>query len=342
MVHYGVGQHAVSIDPPNLINAVKWIWLSVPFSTMSACFGKVSIALLLIRILDNRNKGYIYFLWVMIVLLILINIILSVVTFAQCKPVTYLWDQLNPMATYKGRCWDPSIQKNYGYFQGGKSTVLASIRQNPFTNSSLAFSAWSDLVLALLPILIIKDLQIEMRLKAALMVAMSMGVIATAAAIVKTTELRNLATPDFTYNASNLVYWFISENWLIIIAACIPTIGPLYFVILGKRTAESFAAPSKSGRSTYTGRLWKFTHLSSWKLRSFWTSNSGSGSSSGQSRTSAMEKGYPSSQNMNSYVNKSRNVDEQTQHSKTELVGPSARPSSAGITKTVSTKVTSS
>jgi hypothetical protein len=130
MEHYGVGQHAVYIDPPNLINAVKWIWLSTPFSTMSACFGKVSIALLLMRILGNRNKSYTYFLWVMIVLLVLVNVFLSVITFAQCTPVTYLWDQLNPMATYKGTCWDPNIQKYYGYFQGGKSISPAGI-SNP-------------------------------------------------------------------------------------------------------------------------------------------------------------------------------------------------------------------
>jgi cell division protein FtsW (lipid II flippase) len=123
MVHYGVGQHAAYIDPPNLINAVKWIWLSTPFSTMSACFGKVSIALLLMRILGTRKKRYTYFLWVLIVLLILINIFLSVITFAQCTPVAYLWDQLNPMVMYKGKCWDPNIQKYYGYFQGGKSNV---------------------------------------------------------------------------------------------------------------------------------------------------------------------------------------------------------------------------
>jgi hypothetical protein len=122
MVHYGVGQHAVYIEPPMLIKAVKWIWLSTPFSTMSACSGKVSIALLLMHILGNRNKSYTVFLWILIVLLVLVNVFQSVVTFAQCTPVTYLWDQVSPMATYKGTCWDPNIQKYYGYFQGGTLT----------------------------------------------------------------------------------------------------------------------------------------------------------------------------------------------------------------------------
>jgi hypothetical protein len=127
------------------------------------------------------------------------------------------------------------------------------------------------------------------------MVAMSMGIVATVASIVKTVELRNLATPDFTYNATNLVYWFISENWLIIIAACIPTLGPLYFVLTGKRTAESFAVPSRPSRAA---TKWRLTSLmSSWKSRSYRTNSSSGGGN--KNRVSAMEKGYLSSPNAN-------------------------------------------
>lgn len=85
---------------------------------MSACFGKISIALLLMRIM-NRNKPYEIFLWGLIVILFVVNLLLTILTFSQCTPVTYLWDQLNPEVAYKGSCWDPHIQKNYGYFQGG-------------------------------------------------------------------------------------------------------------------------------------------------------------------------------------------------------------------------------
>lgn len=102
-------------------------------------------------------------------------------------------------------------------------------------------------MLALFPILIIKDLKIELRLKIGLCCVMSLGIIATAAATIKTVELKNLATADFTYNATNLVYWFITENWVIIIAACVPTLSPLYFIWTGQRTAESFAVAGPSG-----------------------------------------------------------------------------------------------
>ncbi|KAK3314345.1 integral membrane protein [Apodospora peruviana] len=270
-VRYGVGKHAAHIPPPDLIKAVEWIWISAPFSTMSACFGKISIALLILRMI-NRNKTYTIFLWTLIVLLFIINLLLTIITFAQCTPVTWLWDQLNPAAGYVGSCWDPNIQKNYGYFQG-------------------AFSAVSDLVLALFPILIIKDLKIEARLKLALCVVMGLGIIATVAAAVKTVQLKNLSTPDFTYNAIDLVYWYMTENWIIVIAACIPTLGPLYFILTGQRTAESFAA-SPSGRRSGGSSAKRL--LGGWKLRSPIVrshSTDVSHGSDGSSKFSRMEKG---------------------------------------------------
>lgn len=125
-VHYGVGRHTAYIPQPKLVKAVQWIWLSTPFSTMSACWGKISISLLILRMI-NRKVAYTIFLWTLIFLLFIINVLLTIVTFAQCKPASWLWDQLNPsLAGYHGSCWNPNIQKNYGYFQGGKTYSILS------------------------------------------------------------------------------------------------------------------------------------------------------------------------------------------------------------------------
>ncbi len=315
-VHYGVGKHAAYIPPPDLIKAVEWIWISAPFSTMSACFGKISIALLILRMI-NRNKVYTVFLWTLIVLLFIVNLLLTVITFAQCTPVTWLWDQLNPAATYHGSCWDPDIQKNYGYFQG-------------------AFSSLSDLVLALFPILIIKDLKMDFKLKMGLCTVMGLGIIATIAAVIKTIELKNLSTPDFTYEAVDLVYWYITENWVIVIAACIPPLGPLYFILTGQRTAESFAAPGSGGSS---GRRSGFRKTLGWKLRSpFVRSTDASGSNDG-SRYSSMEKGLNSSQTsagQGSFVQRDT-TDGASRHSDAHLV-PAWQ--SANIMRTTEVTVT--
>jgi hypothetical protein len=74
-----VGRHAAYLDPDNIINPVKMIWLTTPISTMSACFGKVSIALLLKRII-NRNKIQVAFLWSLIISLLIVNLLLTIIT----------------------------------------------------------------------------------------------------------------------------------------------------------------------------------------------------------------------------------------------------------------------
>ncbi|KAI1380752.1 hypothetical protein F4677DRAFT_404508 [Hypoxylon crocopeplum] len=206
MVYHGVGRHAFYLQEGQRVNAIYMIWLSVPFSPGSAAFGKISIALFLMRLID-RSRRQKAFLWVLIFLLAVVNLVLIIVTFAQCTPVTFLWDRVRAIS--HGTCWAPTVQQYYGYFQG-------------------AFSTLSDLVLALFPTLIIWNLQMPLKTKLGIGFLMSLGVIAAAAAAVKTVELRNLATLDFTWDAVPLVYWFLAENWIIIICACVPTVKPLF------------------------------------------------------------------------------------------------------------------
>jgi hypothetical protein len=289
-VHYGVGRHAVYLAPDNIISAVKMIWLTTPFSTMGACFGKVSIALLFKRII-NRNKFQVAFLWCIIISLLLVNLLLTILTFSQCRPAKFLWEQLNPEVPYKGKCWSPKVQRNYGYFQGGTSPLMPLTPQHQYSHAP-AFSSLSDLALALFPLLIIRKLHTEPKLKIGLGLVTSLGAVATVASVVKTVELRNLATPDFTWNAVPLVYWYMAENWLIIVAACIPPLAPLYFVLLGKRTKESFqvrdAGSGEGRRGFWVSGTWASSlRFGSWRSLSkkSWSDGSGALTSAGTTRT---------------------------------------------------------
>ncbi|KAI1170330.1 integral membrane protein [Nemania sp. FL0916] len=151
MVHYGVGRHAAYLNPGQLSNALYMVWLTIALSTASAAIGKISIALLLIRLI-NRSRWRDTFLWTLISLLIVVNALLIIVIFVQCTPVIKLWDPTVP-----GACWSPTIQLDIWYFQG-------------------AFSALSDLILALFPLPIIWKLQIPLLSKAVLGFLMSLGV----------------------------------------------------------------------------------------------------------------------------------------------------------------------
>lgn len=101
----------------------------------------------------------------------------------------------------------------------------------------------------------------KLKIKFGLAAIMGLGLIAVFASTIKTVELKNLATPDFTHNATDLVYWYITENWVIVIAACIPTLGPLYLVSLGKASKDSFRRGGTSkGKTHWFGR---------WSIRSW-------------------------------------------------------------------------
>jgi hypothetical protein len=72
---------------------------------------------------------------------------------------------------------------------------------------------------------------------------MGMSIFAMVACVVKTIELRVLGSrEDFTWHASAFVIWFTVENYVVIIAASIPTLRPLalkFFRSLRTRTSAS-------------------------------------------------------------------------------------------------------
>ena len=113
-VHYGLGRHIIYLDPYQIEMFIKTDILSQPFSTFSSCFAKISVALLLKRMM-NREKVQEFFLYFIIISLLIVNIILNVVTFTRCKPVEALWN-LN----IHGHCLSVSLIKDLGIFQGGR------------------------------------------------------------------------------------------------------------------------------------------------------------------------------------------------------------------------------
>jgi hypothetical protein len=65
-------------------------------------------------------------------------------------------------------------------------------------NTITALSAMVDLYLAVYPAVILFKLQMNLRKKLALSIALGLGSIATAVAIYKSTRLTALASPDFS------------------------------------------------------------------------------------------------------------------------------------------------
>lgn len=111
-----MGRHIFYLSEDQSISANKFNFLSQGVHVMSTNFGKVSIALFLLRVMGNSlsQKVVIYS---GIFLLTAINAISTYSIYGQCRPAEALWDY-----RIEGSCWKPEVHMNYAFFQGCKCT----------------------------------------------------------------------------------------------------------------------------------------------------------------------------------------------------------------------------
>ncbi|KAK0625909.1 hypothetical protein B0T14DRAFT_577129 [Immersiella caudata] len=196
-VSLGGGQHISQLDPA----VIPFLGLSGNVSgTMSitaAMLSKTSFGFTLIRLTNGTMRWFIH------VLLITMNVFLAlsaVFIWARCTPLAKAWQH-----GMDGTCWDPAVNTNYGLFSG-------------------IYSALVDFALSFLPWPLIWNLQMQLREKIGVALAMSMGVFAGLGAIAKVLQLHNLSNPDSTYPdyKSEIVIWGTVETAVTIMAASIP------------------------------------------------------------------------------------------------------------------------
>ncbi|KAI1125735.1 hypothetical protein F5Y10DRAFT_225261 [Nemania abortiva] len=124
-----------SVSQGDLQSALQFDYLAQPWLNMGSTLSKVSICLF-VRRLVARVRVWRIALAVQIILLLLVNLAYTFTTLLQCRPLEKLWKP-----DIAGRCWSLSIQQDIGYFQG-------------------AFDVFTQLFIALFPIMIIQDLGI--------------------------------------------------------------------------------------------------------------------------------------------------------------------------------------
>ncbi|KAL4916733.1 hypothetical protein BDW62DRAFT_218556 [Aspergillus aurantiobrunneus] len=230
--YYGTGRHARDLTDYQTIQSTKFNWLSQGFHVMSTNWGKVSVAVFLLRIIQ-KVKHHKPFMYGGMVLLTIINSVCVFTIYGQCSPTARLWD-----SEVDGSCWNPNVQKDYAFFQGSSSAL-------------------SDLVLAVYPLFTIWGLQMALKVKIGLGCVLSLGVIAMIAAIVKTVHLASLsARADYPWDTVDLTIWIAVEQYLIILAACIPTLTPLFNIVVRQKTSKKSTSNAKAGqsRSRQSGR----------------------------------------------------------------------------------------
>ncbi|KAL4921642.1 hypothetical protein BDW62DRAFT_197777 [Aspergillus aurantiobrunneus] len=211
----GLGRHIqyVSQNPQDLIDVARYSSISQCLAIMACTLGKTSFAVTLLRIVVVRWMNWV--LWFIIITMNIVNILAALFVFVQCEDPRTNWDP-----TIVSKCWPDYVFTNFSLFVG-------------------AYSGAQDFSLALMPWTIVWNLQMKKKEKIGVAFAMSLGIFAGAAAIVKTTYLVKLsAKADFTWEMVPLLNWAAVEDGLTIIASCIPTLKPLLTKIFPSSTTN--------------------------------------------------------------------------------------------------------
>ncbi len=114
-------RHLFYLTPQQAMTASRINWIAQPTAIMSIGFGKVSVAILILRIMGKSSKSLwrMTFLYVAAIGSVLFCALAIILTFAQCKPVQALWDP-TLLETGKAKCWKPSTQTDFSLFVGSK------------------------------------------------------------------------------------------------------------------------------------------------------------------------------------------------------------------------------
>ncbi|KAL8802635.1 MAG: hypothetical protein Q9200_006514, partial [Gallowayella weberi] len=220
----GYARHAVYLTPAERSNAAKVSVISRACCIMAIAFGKISVAFLIQRI-QGSNKWRMWFLYFCSISVFIMALFAVIFLFAQCQPAHALWTP-SMIKDGTGHCWDPIPVNNYDIAAAG-------------------YFAWLDFVLAILPASFVCKLQMAKRKKVALCALLGMGVFAGICATIKTVHLRTMThKDDITWKLPQYLLWNALEVNIIIIAACIPTLRPLFLVVFHRPGASAFLKQS--------------------------------------------------------------------------------------------------
>ncbi|TQN68218.1 hypothetical protein CSHISOI_07280, partial [Colletotrichum shisoi] len=181
-VSHGYGRHVDTLSPEQKSKAILWSLAGYPPGLLSFGLPKPAVVVLLTRIL-NPSKWQKRFLWTVATLCVANLFGFMAIIFGQCQPARLQWD-----SSVTGTCWSKWVLVSYATYSG-------------------AFCVFADVYLSIYPAVVLSKLQMDIRKKVALSVALGFGSISSIIVIYKCTRLYKMASPDSTYEPVELVIW---------------------------------------------------------------------------------------------------------------------------------------
>ncbi|GLI82140.1 hypothetical protein PoHVEF18_010541 [Penicillium ochrochloron] len=167
-VTLGLGRHAAAVVAEHGMEGYErtayWQIIAYPFNIGAFSFPNISIAILIVNLLDP-NPLRARLLYAMVILQVMIAMISVFLVFFQCNPTAMLW---NP--TLNGKCWSPDIFNGFSYWVS-------------------AYTTFTDIVLAVVPIMAFWKLHMRTSTKISVCIMMGLTMLSAIVTIVKATYL---------------------------------------------------------------------------------------------------------------------------------------------------------
>jgi hypothetical protein len=235
---YGLGKEDMNLKlPDEALNVAKWSWFVTIPGMLVTPLGRISVAILLIRLFGTRPAIRWFFI-AQTALLGVMHIVMLVCVWVQHNPVEALWNPF--LAAFQPvKSWDPRIVLYIMYF----------------TQSLCTFT---DITFVFIPVAIIWKLHMPLHRRLGLIFVLGVSLFTAVMSILKTVTATNGGPlkPNAGYNASlSLLYVFIEQS-LVIILGCVPALysgARAEFSAIWKFTSSSVSRLIPS-RATATGK----------------------------------------------------------------------------------------
>ncbi|OGM44716.1 hypothetical protein ABOM_007358 [Aspergillus bombycis] len=228
-VTLGLGRHTAAVIAEHgmerYVKTAFWQIMGFPFNIGAFSFPNISIAILIVHLLDP-NPLRTRLLYAMVTVQVTLAMISVFLVFFQCNPPAMLWDH-----SLKGTCWSPDVFDDFSYLVSAYTTV-------------------TDIVLAIIPIRALWKLQMRTSTKVGVCIMMGLTMLSAIVTIVKSTYLHLFTDQvDPLFNVVPLVLWGLVEQNVVIVAACIPTLRPFFRKTfkLSKGSSGANTSRSRSG-----------------------------------------------------------------------------------------------
>ena len=118
----GTGKHFATLSPIEAVNVLKINVIASAIAIHGFSWPKLSVAMLLIRLLNPPRRTRIFF-YIITGFLIMWTCFLTIFWFTQCRPAEAYWDP-----RVKGTCWPPSVITDMGFFVGCEWHLILQTR----------------------------------------------------------------------------------------------------------------------------------------------------------------------------------------------------------------------